>query len=161
MVVDASMYLQAAGEGGQKSTHQVICGSDWMHRGCGENAEAVGIDALHATAVGDIPGEKNVFADVPSRIYSDELNGIMRAESEYVGKDDEDSEGDDLPGTTRPLYTGSTAIVPTRDPSAAPRRSTRLADLGAEKRTYTQPRAMRTTTTPKAKPQKAPVRKAS
>ena len=68
--------------------------------GCGENAEAVGIDALHATAVGDIPGETNVFADVPSRIYSDELNGIMRAESEYVSKDDEDSEGDDLPGTT-------------------------------------------------------------
>ena len=161
MVVDASMYLQAAGEGGQKSTHQVICGSDWMHRGCGENAEAVGIDALHATAVGDIPGETNVFADVPSRIYSDEPNGIMRAESKYVGKDDEDSEGDDLPGTTHPLYTGSTAIVPTQDPSAAPRCSTCLADLGAEKRTYTQPRATRTTTTPKAKPQKAPVRKAS
>ena len=60
-----------------------------------------------------IPGETNVFADAPSRIYSDELNGIMRAESEYVGKDDEDSEGNDLPGTTRPLYTGSAAIVPT------------------------------------------------
>ena len=60
-----------------------------------------------------IPGETNVFADAPSRIYSNELNGIMHAESEYVGKDDEDSEGNDLPGTTRPLYTGSAAIVPT------------------------------------------------
>ena len=50
VVVDASMYLQAVGEGGQKSTHQVICSSDWMHHGCGENAEAVGIDALHANS---------------------------------------------------------------------------------------------------------------
>jgi hypothetical protein len=108
-----------------------------------------------------IPGETNILANALSRIYSDEPKGMVRAESEYVGKDDEDSEGNDLPGTTRPLYTGSAAVVPTQAPSSVPHRSTRLAELGAEKHIYTEPRATHMTTTPKTKHQRATVRKES
>ncbi|KIL54963.1 hypothetical protein M378DRAFT_91663, partial [Amanita muscaria Koide BX008] len=83
-----------------------------------------------------IPGETNVVADALLRIYSDEPIGIVRAGSEYVAKDEEDNDDDNLPGTSRPIYTGAAAIVP----AEGVRRSTRLAEAGAGSRTYSEPR---------------------
>ena len=40
-----------------------------------------------------IPGETNEFADALSRIYSNEQEGIIRAESEYVNDEDKPFRG--------------------------------------------------------------------
>ena len=71
-----------------------------------------------------IPGEVNVLADALSRLYSDEPAGIVRATSEYVGKDgsndEHEDEGVDI---LRPVYTGAAAIL-----ESQPRRSAHLAE---------------------------------
>ncbi|QRV92243.1 Transposon Ty3-I Gag-Pol polyprotein [Ceratobasidium sp. AG-Ba] len=67
-----------------------------------------------------IPGKENKVADALSRMYSDEPEGMVRAESEYLPEDDE-TEGQmqvsslDLDGRaplTSPLYVGNAAISP-------------------------------------------------
>ncbi|KAF8690216.1 hypothetical protein AX14_003067 [Amanita brunnescens Koide BX004] len=87
-----------------------------------------------------IPGESNVLADALSRIYSDEPSGIVRSETEYVGKDDEETDTEDLPGVSRPIYTGAAAVIPTPLP-ASPQWSACLAELGADRRSYTPTKA--------------------
>ncbi|KIL54487.1 hypothetical protein M378DRAFT_92455, partial [Amanita muscaria Koide BX008] len=85
-----------------------------------------------------VPGETNVFADALSRIYSDEPLGIVRAESEYVSRDDDDGDDDDdVPGTSRPVYTGVAAIALSGIEMPV-RRSSRLAEAGAENRVYNE-----------------------
>ncbi|KIL61461.1 hypothetical protein M378DRAFT_33697, partial [Amanita muscaria Koide BX008] len=77
-------------------------------------------------------------ADALSRIYSDEPLGIVRAESEYVSRDDEDSDDDDdIPGASRPVYTGMAAIA-LSGVELPIRRSSRLAEAGAENRVYSE-----------------------
>ncbi|KIL61393.1 hypothetical protein M378DRAFT_82630, partial [Amanita muscaria Koide BX008] len=85
-----------------------------------------------------VPGETNVVADALSRIYSDEPLGVVRAESEYVSRDDDDSDDDDdIPGTSRPVYTGMSTIA-LSGIEAPVRRSSRLAEAGADGRVYNE-----------------------
>ena len=97
------------------------------------------LDVLNEFAfkINYIPGETNVLADALSRIYADEPLGIVRAESEYVGNDDDDSTPNKgLPGTSQPIYTGSSAVVIPEPRAPTVRRSTRLAEANAANRTY-------------------------
>jgi len=55
-----------------------------------------------------IPGETNGFADVLSRIYSDEQEGVVRAESEYVNDQDEPIRG--FRPQTLPIYVDAALI---------------------------------------------------
>jgi hypothetical protein len=83
-----------------------------------------------------IPGETNILADALSRIYSSEPLGTVRAPSEFVSNDNSpDSEAemgdvDEEGAITAPVYTGSAAVL-----EGGPRRSSRLAKLGADTRT--------------------------
>jgi hypothetical protein len=70
-----------------------------------------------------IPGDTNDFADALSRIYSDEPEGVVRAESEYVDDVDEPIRGK-LP-KTHPIYVDAVLIEIL---NAEIRRSSRLAD---------------------------------
>ena len=70
-----------------------------------------------------IPGETNEFADALSRIYSDEKEGVIRAESEYVTDIDEPIRG--FRPKTHPIYIDA-ALMSIM--SAEVRRSSRLAD---------------------------------
>ena len=56
-----------------------------------------------------IPGETNVFADALSRLYSNEPNGIVRAESEYIHELDVPDIPTSLQSLSRPLITGRAA----------------------------------------------------
>ncbi|QRW08786.1 hypothetical protein RhiLY_07785 [Ceratobasidium sp. AG-Ba] len=81
-------------------------------------------------------GEENKVADALSRIYSDEPEGMVRAESEYL-KEDEDSEEQMQVShinynvrapLTCPLYVGNAAVIPdepqeTRKRPEKPRRA--------------------------------------
>ncbi|KIL62361.1 hypothetical protein M378DRAFT_32061, partial [Amanita muscaria Koide BX008] len=83
------------------------------------------------------------MADALSRIYSDEPMDVVWVESEFVGKDndvDEEDREDNLPETSRPVYTGAVAAVLDTEEDTPLRRSTRLAEAGAEKRTYVEPK---------------------
>ena len=71
-----------------------------------------------------IPGEMNVLADALSCLYSDEPAGIMRATSEYVGRDGSDDEHEDEGvDILRPVYTGTAALL-----DVQPRRSACLGE---------------------------------
>ena len=70
-----------------------------------------------------IPGETNGFADALSRIYSDEQEGVIRADSEYVNDRDEPIRG--KRPKTHPIYVDSALI---ESMNAEVRRSSRLAD---------------------------------
>ncbi|PIL28086.1 hypothetical protein GSI_09840 [Ganoderma sinense ZZ0214-1] len=79
-----------------------------------------------------IPGELNVLADALSRLYSDEPDGIVRAMSEYVGRDGSDDRDEEpFMDILRPVYTGAAAVV-----DFQPRRSTRLAEHPVPEGTY-------------------------
>jgi hypothetical protein len=88
-----------------------------------------------------IPGETNVLADALSCIYTDEPLGVVRAESEYVGNDDDESDPRrDLPGTSRPIYTGSSAVVIPDAEKLPVRRSARLAEVRTREQTHSEPK---------------------
>ena len=70
-----------------------------------------------------IPGNTNELADALSRIYSDEPEGVVRADSEYV--DDVDEPIRAKRPKTHPIYVDA-ALIPIM--SAEVRRSARLAD---------------------------------
>ena len=80
-----------------------------------------------------IPGETNKLADALSRIYSDEPEGIVRAESEYVSEDSPDEEEDEARrrGTTMMLLNNMSSPLHTGLPTLAAiemlRRSSRIA----------------------------------
>ena len=79
-----------------------------------------------------IPGEMNVLADALSRLYSDEPAGIVRATTEYVGRDGSDNEHEDEGmDILRPVYTGAAAVL-----DVQPRRSARLAERPVPEGTY-------------------------
>ena len=61
-----------------------------------------------------IPGETNTLADALSCIYSTELADTTHAESEYVGKDDDDSEDESLLQASCPIFTGAAAVIPSK-----------------------------------------------
>ena len=56
-----------------------------------------------------IPGETNVFADALSRLYSNEPNGIVHAESEYIHELDVPDIPTSLQSLSRLLITGHAA----------------------------------------------------
>lgn len=59
-----------------------------------------------------ISGVDNVLADALSRIYSDEPSGTVRAESEYVGAEEENAPSSILLGlVSSPVYTGNHLYV--------------------------------------------------
>jgi len=70
-----------------------------------------------------IPGDTNKLTDALSRIYSDEQEGVVRAESEYVDDVDEPIRGSLL--KAHPIYVDA-ASIPTMN--AEVRRSSRLAE---------------------------------
>ena len=70
-----------------------------------------------------IPGETNIFADALSRIYSEEPDGVVRADSEYVIDEDEPIRR--YRPKTHPIYVDSTLISMM---GADVRRSSRLAN---------------------------------
>jgi len=70
-----------------------------------------------------IPGETNGFADALSRIYSDDQEGVVRADSEYVNDRDEPIRG--RRPKTHPIYVEPAMIEVM---NADIRRSSRLAD---------------------------------
>jgi hypothetical protein len=70
-----------------------------------------------------IPGNTNGFADALSRIYSDEPEGVVRADSEYVNDLDEPIRG--KRPKTHPIYVDAGLIAVM---NAEVRRSSRLAD---------------------------------
>ena len=70
-----------------------------------------------------IPGEDNEFADALSRIYSDEPEGVVRSDSEYVNDLDEPIRG--RTPKSHPIYVDAALISVM---NAEVRRSSRLAD---------------------------------
>ena len=70
-----------------------------------------------------LPGDQNTFADALSRIYSDEQEGVVRADSEYVIDVDEPVRG--RRPRSHPIYVDA-ALIPTM--GADVRRSSRLAE---------------------------------
>ena len=70
-----------------------------------------------------IPGETNGFADALSRIYSDEPEGVVRADSEYVADQDEPIRGQRH--KAHPIYFDAALITLM---NIEVRRSSRLAD---------------------------------
>ena len=56
-----------------------------------------------------IPGETNDFADMLSRIYSDEPEGVIRANSEHVNDTDEPMRGRVL--RMHPIYVDAALIL--------------------------------------------------
>ena len=69
-----------------------------------------------------IPGETNEFADALSRIYSDEQEGVVRAESEYINDEDEPIRGKRF--KMHPIYVDA-SLIPTE--STEVHQSSRLA----------------------------------
>jgi hypothetical protein len=98
------------------------------------------LDVLNEFAfkVNYIPWETNVMVDALSHMYSDEPLDMVHARSEYVGKDDDDNEEEDMEGTTQPIYTGAIAAVLDTDPTTPLQHSARLAESGPGERVYTE-----------------------
>lgn len=86
-----------------------------------------------------IPGESNILADTLSHIYSAEPMGTTHAESKYVGKDEGDSDGEGLPGTLWPIFTGTAAVIQPLANDPAPQWSACTAKLMEDKHRSPEP----------------------
>src|ERR1700743_890391 len=86
-----------------------------------------------------VPGRENKFADSLSRIYSDEPDGVVRADSELV------DEGDDAPPNVTPRIKPVYVEVYLLDlmSAEAARRSSRIARKPPQNYKETKPRASR------------------